>query len=402
MSATWPTATMGEIAPLVRRPVLPEADKLYHEIGIRSFGKGVFHKAPTTGLEIGSKRVFAVEPGDLLFNIVFAWEGATAVATESERGMIGSHRFLTCVTNRMKVDTKFLNYWFTHTEGRERLLQASPGGAGRNRTLGVEKLATIRVPLPPLDEQLRIVARIEELAAKVGEARRLRSLASTELEAALMAARRAIFGEAAANNWVFLSKHIAEIENGKSPATEGRAAEADQWAVLKVGAVSFGSFDERENKALPPSFKPIERYEVAAGDFLMSRANTGDLVGSCAIVRSTRPRLMLSDKIFRFKFRPTSNLVPEYLDHALKSTALRKQIIAAATGTSPTMKNISKEKVLSLRIPDIPPSEQRRVVAKLDALRAKFDSVKALQTETAAELNAMLPAILDKAFKGEL
>jgi hypothetical protein len=84
---------MGEIAPLVRRPVQPLADKLYHEIGVRSFGKGIFHKAPTTGLEIGGKRVFSIEPGDLLFNIVFAWEGAVAVAAEAERWLIGSHWF---------------------------------------------------------------------------------------------------------------------------------------------------------------------------------------------------------------------------------------------------------------------------------------------------------------------
>ncbi|TIW68860.1 MAG: hypothetical protein E5V60_03125, partial [Mesorhizobium sp.] len=115
-----------------------------------------------------------VEPGDLLFNIVFAWEGATAVATEAERGMIGSHRFLTCVPDSTKADARFLKYWFAHADGREQLLQASPGGAGRNRTLGTEKLAAIRVPLPPLAEQRRIVMRVEALAAKVEEARGLR------------------------------------------------------------------------------------------------------------------------------------------------------------------------------------------------------------------------------------
>lgn len=401
-SATWPKALMGDIAPLVRRPIEVVATETYHEIGIRSFGKGVFHKMPMTGIEIGSKRVFAIEPGDLLFNIVFAWEGAVAVASDAERGMIGSHRFLTCVVEKARADPQFLNYWFIRGEGRDQLLWASPGGAGRNRTLGIDKLSTLKVPLPPLAVQRRIVARIEELAAKVAEARKLRSRSSIELEATLAAARRSFFGKEAATDWVPLSEHIAEIENGKSPATEGRAAEANEWAVLKVGAVSFGSFNERENKALPPSFEPIERYEVKVGDFLMSRANTADLVGACAIVRGTRPHLMLSDKIFRFVFKSTSDLVPEYLDHALKSPALRTQIVTAANGTSPTMKNISKAKVLALRIPNVPVSTQRSVVAELDILQAKLASVKALHTETAAELDAMLPAILDKAFKGGL
>src|SRR5712675_1763698 len=145
MTPAWPSRSMGEIAPLVRRPVQVEAGGTYREIGIRSFGRGIFHKPPSTGLGIGDKRVFSIEPGDLLFNIVFAWEGAVAVASETERNTIGSHRFLTCVANPQLADARFLFWWFSRGEGRDRLLRASPGGAGRNRTLGVEKLGAIDV-----------------------------------------------------------------------------------------------------------------------------------------------------------------------------------------------------------------------------------------------------------------
>src|SRR5713101_1739451 len=137
MRAAWACQAMGDIAPLIRRPVPVRPDETYREIGIRSFGRGVFHKTPTTGLEIGTKRVFSIEPGDLLFNIVFAWEGAVAVASEPERGTIGSHRFLTCVVNKDVADARYLFWWFSRGKGREQLLKASPGGAGRNRTLGV-------------------------------------------------------------------------------------------------------------------------------------------------------------------------------------------------------------------------------------------------------------------------
>src|ERR1700721_57294 len=131
MKALWPRRMMAEIAPLLRRSVHVKPDEEYREIGIRSFARGVFHKRPTTGLEIGEKRVFSIEPGDLLFNIVFAWEGAVAVASEAERGMIGSHRFLTCVVNGDLADARYLFWWFSRGEGREQLLRASPGGAGR-------------------------------------------------------------------------------------------------------------------------------------------------------------------------------------------------------------------------------------------------------------------------------
>jgi type I restriction enzyme S subunit len=93
---------MREIAPLVRRPIETAPDQFYPEVGIRSFGRGVFHKEPKTGLELGEKRLFEWKLGDLLFNIVFAWEGAVAVASQEEDGKVGSHRFLTCTA---KVET---------------------------------------------------------------------------------------------------------------------------------------------------------------------------------------------------------------------------------------------------------------------------------------------------------
>ena len=172
--------------------------------------------------------------------------------------------------------------------------------------------------------------------------------------------------------------------------------------MLKVGAVSYGCFDDRENKALSATFEVPPVLEIHPGDFIMSRANTRELVGACALVRNTRPKLMLSDKTFRFVFRTAKPVLPEFLDQVLKSPPLREQIEREASGTSPTMKNISKEKVLALRIPLFPLPEQRRIVAELDALQAEVDALKRLEAESAAELDALLPAILDRAFKGEL
>ena len=142
--------------------------------------------------------------------------------------------------------------------------------------------------------------------------------------------------------------------------------------------------------------------EVRPGDFILSGANTVELVGACALVRKTRPKLMLSDKTFRFVFREPRNVIPEYMEQVLKSTALREQIERGASGTSPTMKNISKEKVLALRLPPFPLLEQRRIVSELNALQVEVAALKRLHAETAAELDALLPAILDRAFKGEL
>lgn len=170
---------MGEVAPLVRRSVEVEPLREYLELGIRSFGKGTFHKPSITGAMLGNKRIFRIEPGDLLFNIVFAWEGAVAVAQPQDAGRVGSHRFLTCVPTDARVLTSFLAFHFLTDRGLEDLGIASPGGAGRNRTLGIEALARIKVPVPTPEKQ-RWFASLLEKAQAVG---RLQAEVNTELDA---------------------------------------------------------------------------------------------------------------------------------------------------------------------------------------------------------------------------
>lgn len=375
---------MGHIAPLVRRPIETVADQSYREIGIRSFGKGVFHKAPTTGLEIGSKRVFAIEPGDLLFNIVFAWEGAVAVASESENGMIGSHRFLTCVVNKEKADPWYLNHWFSRGEGRDRLLWASPGGAGRNRTLGVEKLAAIEVPLPPLAEQRRIVARIDDLATKVEEARRLRDQAVAELQA-------------------FMPKHLANIFESDAPRVRlgnesicqiicGQHLSAEEQAASGVPYIT-GPADFASRIAVPSRFAIVPRACSMEGDVLLTVK--GASVGKANLAPSFRTAIGRQ----LFALRPRSDqLRTLYLWYVVQHSLRHFRDAITAT----TVPRIGREDVECLEFPLPPLTTQDNVVVGLDDLQAKVDAVKALQAETTAGLDAMLPAIVDKAFKGEL
>jgi type I restriction enzyme S subunit len=144
---------MAEIAPLVRRAVEIDPSCEYHELGVRSFGRGTFHKPALAGTDVGSKKLFEIEPGDLVFNIVFAWEGAVAIAQREDADRVGSHRFLTCVANSEIATADFLRFYFLSPAGLAALGEASPGGAGRNRTLGLKKLEAIEVPVPPIETQ---------------------------------------------------------------------------------------------------------------------------------------------------------------------------------------------------------------------------------------------------------
>ncbi len=122
-----PRKPMSLVAPLIRRPIKVTADGIYAELGIRSFGKGTFHKPALSGTEIGSKRIFAIEPGDLLFSNFFAWEGAIAVAKQADSGRCGSHRFITCVPHDGVATPEFLCFYFLTREVLAIIGTASPG-----------------------------------------------------------------------------------------------------------------------------------------------------------------------------------------------------------------------------------------------------------------------------------
>src|SRR5487761_1225464 len=138
-------ACVGEVLSLKRRPVVVELDGEYEQIGIRAFGRGIFHKEPVNGAALGNKRVFWIEPGDLVISNVFAWEGAVAVASDAESGMIGSHRFMTFVPIDGRINTSWAAWFFRSDPGLELIRRASPGSAGRNRTLAIKRFEALEI-----------------------------------------------------------------------------------------------------------------------------------------------------------------------------------------------------------------------------------------------------------------
>ena len=154
--ADWAECTIGECLERVERPVEVQADAMYTQIGIRSHGKGLFYKEPVTGASLGNKAVYWVEPDCFVLNIVFAWEQAVSKTTQNEVGMIGSHRFPMYCPIDGRVDVDYLITYMLTKRGKDILEAASPGGAGRNRTLGQDRFMKSKIILPSAEEQCRI------------------------------------------------------------------------------------------------------------------------------------------------------------------------------------------------------------------------------------------------------
>ena len=196
-------------------------------------------------------------------------------------------------------------------------------------------------------------------------------------------------------SWVRLGSISLMSDSGWSPQCLPEARTGTDWGVLKVSAVSWGVFKPEENKALPPGMTSRPACEVKAGDFLLSRANTEELVARSVVVTEAPPRLMMSDKMVRFTF--PEEIERTFIQIANTSEFARAYYARNASGTSSSMKNVSREVMNNLPIPLPPLAEQRRIVAKVDQLMALVDQLEtqlAASRATAANLLAALVAEL--------
>lgn len=199
---------------------------------------------------------------------------------------------------------------------------------------------------------------------------------------------------------VTLGLLIERIEAGKSFNALGRPAMENEWGVIKVSAMSWGRFRESENKAVPEGRQINPSHEIKAGDLLISRANTEDLVGATVLVDDTRPHLLLSDKSLRLV--PKLGIDKAWLNYALRAPLVRSQFSERATGTSDSMRNLSQEKILATTITLPATAEQQELARRVGKLLQLADRMERRIEVSSKRVERSSQAVLAKAFRGEL
>lgn len=196
------------------------------------------------------------------------------------------------------------------------------------------------------------------------------------------------------NGWVWcrLGELALKSEAGWSPQCENIPRSGEQWGVLKISAVTWGEYQPEENKALPAHLSPREEFEVKENDFLISRANTAELVARSVVVPENTPgNLMLSDKIIRFEF--SSLVSAHYISLVNNSIFSREYYKEVAGGTSSSMKNVSRNQVSELLIGLPGYNEQLKIVENIakyiqicEILNSKIKSIQQTQLHLADAL----------------
>ncbi|WP_444349581.1 restriction endonuclease subunit S [Phascolarctobacterium succinatutens] len=245
-----------------------------------------------------------------------------------------------------------------------------------------ETVLNTTFPLPPLSEQQRIVERIEELFAKLDEAKeRLQEVADSFAVRKAAILHKAFTGEltkqwrwengVSDESWeeITWGSFIEKIEAGKNWNALGRPPKNGEFGVVKVSAVTWGEFLEDESKTCTEESQWNEEKRISVGDFLFSRANTIQLVGNCVIVKDVKRKLMLSDKILRFSF--SERVYDFFALWYTRTSSYRKQIESVASGNQDGMRNISQNKMKTIIFPLPTLSEQHEIVRLIDDLLAR-------------------------------
>jgi type I restriction enzyme S subunit len=203
------------------------------------------------------------------------------------------------------------------------------------------------------------------------------------------------------NGWATatLSDLLHRIEAGLNIKCEERPPVAGERGLVKISAVTWGRFDEAQSKTMPSDVAADERNRIRTGDLLISRANTIELVGASVIVDRIERQLYLSDKVLRLVVHEPAK---RWINYALKTPELRKEIETASSGNQLSMRNISQEKLRGLRMPVAPEAEQVRIADKLDAVLARVDAVNDRFARVAALIKRFRQSVLAAATSGRL
>jgi len=396
MPNNWQTASIGEVAKPIERAEAPMAGVTYRQIGVRLWGQGAYERESIDGSQTKYATLSRVESGDIVVNKIWARNGSVAVVSDKLAGCFGSGEFPTFAPDRKKLEPRWF-HWMTKTKWFWQACdEKSRGTSGKNR-IRPERFLEIEIPLPPLDEQHRIVERVEALAARIVKAQSLREETEMEAEVLLDTIVGKVFSELESTEHEPLKELTTKIGSGSTPS--GGHASYPSSGIPFIRSLNVRMrFFQWDNIAYidEATHKSMNGTKVKPNDVLLNI--TGASIGRVACAPDDLVEGNVNQHVAIV--RPIESLDSQYLMYWLSQPAIQDFINDKQKGA--TRQGFTKAQIEKFEIPIIPLDEQRRIVSYLNGLQAKVDELRRLQSESERELSALLPSILDRAFKGEL
>jgi type I restriction enzyme S subunit len=396
VSSGWPVVRLGEVL-TERREVPDPADlldgtiRIVAKIGFAD-GRIDLRRGGTTRTDM-----ILIRPGDLVVSGINAAKGAIGYFDGSHGEPIAATiHYGAYVPRAERVEPRYL-WLFLRSEAFRRLLAREvPGGI--KSELRASRLLPLAIPLPSLPEQRRLLGRIEGLAGKVEKAKQLAASSRDLVDGLVSAVVERYLNPAGKTGWTecTLGDHVLDTQYGTSEKSEkGRGG----TPVLRMGNIRAGRLDVTHLEYLSLAPAEEQRLLLRRGDILVNRTNSAELVGKCAVFDLPGPYAFAS-YLIRVRVDEVK-ADPRLLAFFINGPTARKYLLAhrkQMTGQA----NINARTLLRLPLALPPRAEQGRLLGLLERVQEEADAVRRAQERRAQELEALLPAILDRAFRGEL
>lgn len=409
ITSNYPVATFEDVLSRADRTIEVEESTTYRCLGVRLYGAGAFEREEKLGMAIRRKTQSLVRTGDVLYNKLFAWKGTFAVAGDGLDGCIASDKF-PIYEPKGNVEADYLRFWFMTDELAAEARHLSKGAAALSKlTLNPPDFWKMPIPLPPLEEQRRVVGRIQRMMALLDDV----AVERAPLDAVVQGRRAGVGSQARLLMSAALRK-LADRFDGELGVFDEvltmRPRSGPSFACSEdgVGArvlmpSALGGYRLDSSKVLfgDGSEHLSEKDILQPGDLIISRGNKRDQVGLCVVYKGTE-KTTYANLLMRMQVDRT-RVAPEFVKYWLMSPAAIRHIRRNTKGTSPSVQKINQSALVATPFPtraSLP--EQDRWIQRLDHILAEVDDIEELTRRQHADVLATRKSVLSAGFRGEL
>ena len=344
--------------------------------------------------DLAQYRDYILQDGDILMSHINSEKHLGKIALYSKQDdeqIIHGMNLLMLRADTQKVIPEYAKYYFESQKFLRQIGRITKKSVNQ-ASFTVTALKELEIPLASIIVQRDISKKLKKVDWLVS----LRKQQLAKLDELVKARFVEMFGNPSNNSLGFpyepLSNCLLSIENGKSFVCSNDMRQEENPAILKLSAVTYGVYQQDENKAILDSSMFVKSAEVHKGDLLFTRKNTPELVGMCAYVNDTAPNLMMPDLIFRLNTNEKINKI--FLWKLINHEFFRGKIQNIATGSAKSMSNISKERLEKLAI-ILPPLHLQNDFA---ALVERVDQQKQTIQQSLEKLELLKKALMQEYF----
>jgi type I restriction enzyme, S subunit len=380
---TWPKVALGDLLRPADEPIAVKQDQAYPNFGIYSFGRGLFAKPPIDGMQTSAGTLYRVRAGSFIYSRLFAFEGSYGLVDKAFDGYFTSNEYPSFEIDRARLVPGFLKAFFQFPQVWQEIAMGSKGVGSRRIRVQPDKVLAHAMPLPSLEEQQAIVARLDALTEKTRQVGAHLDAVERDAEHLLALRFRDIVAAAPL-------RPMAEV----APAIRRTVNIDISQSYREVGARSFG-----KGLFVKPDFHGAEAtwqkpVWIKSGDLVFSNIKSWE--GAIAVASAVHDGCIASHRYITCV--PDSTLITaSFLAYYLLSEDGLEKVGLASPGTADRNRTLSLSNLGKIEVPLRPLAAQRafnQLQAQVAALKAKHATVRRANA-------ALLPATLERIFQSE-